>query len=195
MWASDISLPFMPKQQIRKEIATRKRLFSEQQLREKSFAIMESLLAHPIVIAARRVMMYHSLPDEVFTHAAIVALAKQGKQVFLPTITADDMIVPHRYHGATDMHTGAYGISEPDYEPSTAPQDDDDGDSEMDVIIVPGVAFDLTGNRLGRGKGYYDRFLQHREDIYKIGVCFDFQLVDNISTDAFDVKMDEVIAG
>ena len=61
------------------------------------------------------------------------------------------------------------------------------------VILVPGMAFDAKGHRLGRGRGYYDRFLAAHSHIYKIGVCFDFQKVDEVSTDAFDIPVDEVI--
>jgi 5-formyltetrahydrofolate cyclo-ligase len=55
------------------------------------------------------------------------------------------------------------------------------------------MAFDAKGHRLGRGRGYYDRFLAAHSHIYKIGVCFDFQKVDEVSTDAFDIPVDEVI--
>ena len=59
--------------------------------------------------------------------------------------------------------------------------------------MVPGMAFDRNNNRMGRGKGYYDRFLATIPQAYKIGVCFKFQLVDEIPTDALDIRMDEII--
>lgn len=63
----------------------------------------------------------------------------------------------------------------------------------IDVAIVPGMAFDREGHRLGRGKGYYDRFLAQLPHIYKIGICFPFQLVDKVPADVHDILMDEVI--
>ena len=63
----------------------------------------------------------------------------------------------------------------------------------IDVALIPGVAFDAVGHRLGRGRGYYDRFLSAHTDIYKIGVCFDFQKVPEVPADEQDVPVDEVI--
>jgi 5-formyltetrahydrofolate cyclo-ligase len=63
----------------------------------------------------------------------------------------------------------------------------------IDVVLVPGVAFDAQGHRLGRGKGYYDRFLQSVSDIKKIGVCFDFQKVESVPAEAHDVVVDIVV--
>ena len=66
---------------------------------------------------------------------------------------------------------------------------------KIDLAIIPGMAFDKEGNRLGRGKGYYDRLLQQLRDctIYKIGICFDFQFLDHIPTEPHDIPVDEVI--
>lgn len=87
------------------------------------------------------------------------------------------------------MGTGAYGIMEPEGPAFTAYDD-------IDLIITPGVAFDVNHNRLGRGKGYYDRFLQQMRQThaYKIGVCFPHQLVDSIPVTAYDIPMDEVVS-
>ena len=64
---------------------------------------------------------------------------------------------------------------------------------KIDLALVPGMAFDAAGHRLGRGKGYYDRFLGEHPHIYKIGVCFPFQRVAEVPSEAHDVVMDEVI--
>ena len=79
---------------------------------------------------------------------------------------------------------GDFNILEPQNEPYTG---------DFDLIIVPGVAFDRKGNRIGRGRGYYDRFLCQHLDVKRIGICFDFQLVDEVPTEPLDIKMDEVI--
>ena len=90
------------------------------------------------------------------------------------------------------MEAGAYGIMEPGGPAFTAYDD-------IDLIIIPGVAFDVKHNRLGRGKGYYDRFLQQMQQMrqthaYKIGVCFPHQLVDSIPVTTYDIPMDEVVS-
>ncbi|MCF0205812.1 MAG: 5-formyltetrahydrofolate cyclo-ligase, partial [Bacteroidales bacterium] len=65
---------------------------------------------------------------------------------------------------------------------------------DFDLIIVPGVAFDRNGNRLGRGRGYYDRFLCKYPKVEKIGICFDFQLLEEIPTEPTDIRMDKVVS-
>ena len=79
---------------------------------------------------------------------------------------------------------GSYNIIEPIGTPIPA--------SEIDLIIVPGVAFDKSGNRLGRGKGFYDRLL-HNLSAIKIGVGYDFQLIEKINTEPHDIAMDAII--
>ena len=91
-----------------------------------------------------------------------------------------------RYTGPSDLAIGAYNIMEPTGEVY-------DDYKEIDLAVIPGVAFDAEGNRMGRGKGYYDRFLPLVPQAYKLGVCFPFQKVDSIPTDEHDIRMDEVI--
>ena len=68
-----------------------------------------------------------------------------------------------------------------------------DNYTDIDLAVIPGVAFDKDGNRMGRGKGYYDRLLPKLGNTYKIGICLPFQLVEKIPTDEHDVRMDEVL--
>ena len=91
-----------------------------------------------------------------------------------------------QYLGKDALQKGAFNIWEPD---DTCPIV---GLQEIELIIVPGVAFDRSRNRLGRGKGFYDRILTQLE-IPKIGICFDFQLKEHIPTEAFDEKMDVIL--
>lgn len=129
-------------------------------------------------------MLYHSLKDEVDTHAFIRKWSRE-KRILLPVVTGDDLEL-RLYTGPEDLTVGAYGIEEPtgalftDY-------------SAIDLIVVPGVAFDRDGNRLGRGKGYYDRLLPRIPSAYKIGICFPFQVVDEVPAEPFDIRMDEII--
>lgn len=96
-------------------------------------------------------------------------------------------MVLRRYTGKSDLKEGAFGIMEPCGEVFADYQ-------AIDLAIIPGMAFDRQGNRLGRGKGYYDRFLPLLLPyIYIIGVCFPFQLLDDIPTEEHDIKMDTVL--
>ena len=90
------------------------------------------------------------------------------------------------YTGENDLATGCYGIKEPVGKVFT-------DFAKIDVAIIPGMAFDRHGHRLGRGNGYYDRLLSKIPQAYKIGLCFDFQIVDSVPVDIHDVMMNDVI--
>jgi len=135
---------------------------------------------------SRTILLYNALPDEVPTQALMDELVARGKTVLLPCVINDTDMELRRYTGPQDLQTGSFGILEPTGELFT------DYDT-IDVAIVPGMAFDAEGHRLGRGKGYYDRFLSRVPHLYKIGLCFSWQLVDHVPCDEHDIKMDEVI--
>lgn len=176
----------MLKKELRNEIRCRKRQFTEAQLKEMSVETVGRLLANERIKSARTILMYYSLPDEVDTHEAVDSLVTMGKKVLLPAVTGENTMQLHVYEGAADLKCGAYNIMEPTGEVFSRLQ-------TIDVAVVPGMAFDGKGHRMGRGKGYYDRFLALIPKVYKIGVCFDFQLVADIPTTPFDIDMDEVI--
>ena len=176
----------MEKSELRKEIRQRKRQFTQQQLREMSLAIIGRLLNHPKVRAAHTVLFYYSLPDEVYTHEAVDQLVAQGKRVLLPVVLPDNEMELHEYTGPESMQEDCYHILEPKGKTFTDL-------SEIDVALIPGMSFDANGHRLGRGKGYYDRFLAKAPSLYKIGVCFPFQKLEEVPSDKYDVVMDEVV--
>lgn len=130
-------------------------------------------------------LLYHSLPDEPDTHAFIRQWAGR-KRILLPVVVGDDLEL-RVYAGDDSLRTGAFHIAEPAGEAFT-------DYAAIDLAVIPGVAFDRRGNRLGRGKGYYDRLLP-RLTAYKIGVCFPFQRVESLPAEAHDVRMDEIICG
>lgn len=131
-------------------------------------------------------MLYSALPDEVPTQHLMDELVAQGKTVLLPRVISDTKMELRRYTGKQDLKEGAYGILEPTGELFT------DYDA-IDVAVIPGMAFDAEGHRLGRGKGFYDRFLARVPYIYKIGLCFSWQVVDRVPSDEHDIRMDEII--
>lgn len=135
---------------------------------------------------ARVVLAYYSLSDELFTHDFVQRWADK-KTILLPKVVGDDLTL-HRYTNVMSMSEGAFGIMEP-----CTPEFTDY--AAVDVVIVPGVAFDRQGNRLGRGRGYYDRLFTSRlpHNVYKVGVCYPFQLVESVPTEPGDVQMDEIV--
>ena len=176
----------MLKAELRKRVKELKRQYSEAQLRDMSLQPISLLLAHRRMKAAQTVLMYYSLPDEVYTHEAIDRLVADGKRVLLPVVTGENTMQLHTYESAADLQKGAYGIMEPTGELFSDLQ-------KIDIAVVPGMAFDCHGNRMGRGKGYYDRFLALAPQTYKIGIGFSFQLFDDIPSTPLDIKMDEII--
>ncbi len=176
----------MSKQNLRQEMRQRKKAYGSEQLRRMSQPINEALLAHPRLMSAHTILLYASLADEVNTHELINTLLQQGKTLLLPVVVDDHTMKICRYTHDTNVGHGSFGIMEPQAEAFTDYE-------QIDLILVPGMAFDRHGHRLGRGKGYYDRFLSQAKDCYKIGVCFPFQVVDEVPTDEHDVRMDEII--
>ena len=136
---------------------------------------------------AQTVMAYWPLPDEVDIRPFVDQLAAQGITIVLPKVTGDETMELRRYASHTDLREGAFHIMEPMGEVFEAYD-------QIDFALVPGMAFDAAGHRLGRGKGYYDRFLSAHPYIYKIGVCFPFQRVAEVPSEEHDVMMDEVIS-
>ena len=171
------------KTEIRSAIRALKKQHSKEELQAQSELIMHKLERHPDFIKAQKIMLYSSLPDEVQTKAFIEKWRLE-KQIILPTVVGDD-IIPVELAENTGFAVGDFNILEPQNEAYTG---------DFDLIVVPGVAFDQKGNRLGRGKGYYDRFLCQHQKVKKIGICFDFQLVDNVSIEETDIPMDEIIS-
>lgn len=175
----------MHKEGLRQAIRDSKRQFTGSQLVELSLAVVNRLTGHPLFGPARTIMLYCSLPDEVSTERLIGECAT--KRIVLPRVTGPDTMELRLYTGPESMAEGAFRIMEPTGPAFTEYQ-------EIDLAIIPGMAFDRHGHRLGRGRGYYDRFLPLIPRAYKIGICFPFQLVDSVPTEPTDISMDEVIS-
>lgn len=145
--------------------------------------MLEKLEQHPKFVSARTVLLYYSLGDEVQTHDFVEKWHRQ-KTILLPVVKGD-VLELRVYTGKRSLKTGeAYHIEEPIGEAFTAYD-------KIDFSVIPGVSFDAQGNRLGRGKGYYDKLLPLLPS-YNIGICYDFQVSEKIPTEPFDRIMDEV---
>ncbi len=173
----------MDKKELRLHIKNLKKQHSKEALKEQSELILNKLEENNLFIESKTVMLYSSLPDEVQTHDFLEKW-RHEKKIILPTVVGDD-IIPVELSEETEFAVGDFNILEPQNKPY---------DGDYDLIVVPGVAFDRNGNRIGRGKGYYDRFLCKHLNVKRIGICFDFQLVENVPTEDNDIKMDEIIS-
>ena len=177
----------MEKKELRKTISSLKKLCPQEERLNRSKTVIANLESSPEYIEARNVLCYWSLPDEVNTHDLVTRAAASGKTVFLPVVNGDDLII-RQFTGLDKMHDGeSYSIPEPKTGSREASID------EIDLVIVPGVAFDREGGRMGRGKGFYDRLLSG-SSVFKTGICFDFQLVKSVPKEPHDILMDKVIS-
>lgn len=134
---------------------------------------------------AEVVGLFWSMADEVST-AEFIARWAATKRIVLPCVEGEGLVF-REYCGEESMVCGAFSINEPcgaEYE------------GRIDLMIVPGVAFDAAGHRLGRGKGYYDRYFEAHADRVgtKMGVCFSYQMVEQVPADPHDVAMDRVVS-
>lgn len=175
----------MTKQALRQFIRQQKAALSPSQRQAASAALCRNVEADPHFDEAHTILMYYPLPDEADVRSLL--RSHPQKQFLLPVVVGTDLEL-RRYEGEASLAPGAFGILEP-----TGPAFDQL--DAIDLVIVPGIAFTPTGQRLGRGRGYYDRLLPRLRNAYKMGVCWPCQMVTDIPTEPHDMPMDCVITG
>lgn len=134
-----------------------------------------------------KIFVYVNYGSEVNTTNFIKQTLEKGKRIFVPVCNPQDCTMCiSRITSLDDLIKNRYGILEP--------SKIIDSNEQIDVAIFPGVAFDLSGNRIGYGKGYYDKYMSNLTYTpYKIGICYDFQLINEIPFDEHDVKLDRIL--
>ena len=177
------------KKKLRREmIAQRERLTPEQQ-REESILICRKVVDHHFFKQSQTILFYMPVRGEVDVRPAIEAAWKQGKRVALPRVErgAKNMTLWF-VDSYLQLEEGVYGILEPKKreEARVTP-------SELDLVIVPGVAFDVDGYRIGYGGGYYDRFFAKWESLVRLGVGYSFQVVSTVYPEDHDQPLHGLI--
>jgi 5-formyltetrahydrofolate cyclo-ligase len=172
--------------------AARLRRLGQQNGEALSEAIFARLFGLPQYRQAKSVLCYVSLGDEVATHAALRRMLAEHKRVVIPYCHAENIEL-FCLHGLDELAPGMLGILEP--KPELRVQSLRRAEvRELDLLVIPGLAFDRQGGRLGHGKGYFDRFLpKARADALLAAVAFECQLVDSIPMGPQDVRVDAVI--
>lgn len=172
----------MEKKEIRRKMKTLRTMLSDIEKKMAAQEVFDRLEKTAAFLMADHILMYHSLPDELYTHEFLEKW-KERKHFYLPRVNGVNLdILPYN---ESRLELGAFHIEEPTGDTLV---DADD----IELIIVPAVAYDRRGNRLGRGKGFYDRLLKSTKAT-KIGVGYDFQLFDELPVEEHDVPMDVVI--
>ncbi len=178
----------MPKKSIRQLLLARRRALPPAEASAAGSLIQRTLIATREFAEARLVALYAPIHNEVETEEVAHAALAAGKQVLFPAVSGNRLDFRQVADPRQQLHKGAYGILEPDAtSPARLPE-------EAGLVIVPGVAFDVNGRRIGYGKGYYDQALHHLEGKGRlVAFCYDFQIVAEIPAEPHDVRMDMII--
>lgn len=175
------------KDPLRKRLLERRRSLDPSLVHEASSAIAGRIASLPEVREARTVALYQALRNEIETTALWEALRPGGRRILFPRIVAGTRVLAFApVDDPAELVVGALGVSQP-------PAGSDVPLEEIDVFVVPALAFDTGGRRLGRGGGYYDATLSAAPGAFRIGPCLDEQLLDRIPAEAHDQPVDVVI--
>jgi len=179
------------KSEIRKEIRKKLENQSEAERQERSLTIKKRLFSLPEFKNAKMIMFYVSTEREVDTHGMIDDALRMGKKIAVPYVIKDEgRMTPSLIKNRTeDLQEGSYGIPEPKKDSLEAVSKE-----ELDMVVVPGVAFTAGGARLGRGGGFYDKFLKDlRQSTHTVGVAFGMQVVQELPKHEHDIPVGRII--
>ena len=178
-------IDYTNKAHLRRQMILRRQELSKEVLLVNSSQIMHNVFALPAFNAHPVIYAYMDYIGEVQTREFIIECIKIGKKVALPKVTGNHMEFFYIHSVAGDVEPGYQGILEPKTNLRA---------QEMaPFMLIPGVAFDVHRNRMGMGKGFYDRFLASCPDAYKVGVAFSFQMFERIPIEPTDIQMDCII--
>ncbi|HWQ77977.1 MAG TPA: 5-formyltetrahydrofolate cyclo-ligase [Anaerovoracaceae bacterium] len=178
---------------IRKQILEKRAALTPDILNKACSTAADKLTAMEEYIRARTVMVYMDFRNEVPTGTIIEQIRRSGKKLVLPLVDKDFSIIPYEIPNEGSLSdylaTSGFGIAEPD--PDRCRQAER---GSIDLVIIPGSVFDQYENRIGYGKGCYDRFLPTLPpNVFKLGLAYDFQVLPCIPADPTDIKMDKIL--
>ncbi|MBQ6121716.1 MAG: 5-formyltetrahydrofolate cyclo-ligase [Clostridia bacterium] len=176
----------MDKKSLRREIGAKKRALSAAEIESRSAILAEKLYATAQYRDCKSLYAYHSFNQEVRTNPIIRRAWADGKRVAVPKVVGDEMVFIWIDSFDNLAPQGAFHIMEPIENGPVA------GD-ETALILMPGLAFDPQGHRVGYGGGYYDRYLAAQPSHPTVALCYDFQLYDHLDVDEYDVPVDTII--
>lgn len=175
----------MNKQQLRQAIRQRKRAMTQEEIEDRSRSLCEKFLNSDNY--RRCTCLYGYLPynQEVRTWPILHQALADGKQVAVPKVYGDEMKFIY-LTDLTQVAAGYAGIPEPIADDPVAEQQDA-------LVLMPGLAFDPQGHRIGYGGGFYDKFLSREPKHPTVALCYEFQMVDHLETEQFDIPVNTVI--
>ncbi|MBQ8952632.1 MAG: 5-formyltetrahydrofolate cyclo-ligase [Clostridia bacterium] len=175
----------MTREEIRSEVRKKRQAVSGIQVVEMSLRICEKIVTLPEYLKAQRILCYASMPEEVQTRGILWAIHHSGRKLYLPVVRRNGGMDAVRVTEDTEMKPDRMGIDTPVSGEVLPPE-------ALDLVLAPGIAFDRAGNRLGYGKGYFDRFLAKCR-CPVVGLAYELQLVDAIEPTSHDVPMNKIV--
>lgn len=175
----------MDKKELRRTIREQKRAMTQAQIEEKSCRLAELFAQSSMYQQAKTIYGYLPYNQEVRTTAMLEQAQKDGKRIAVPKILGDTMIFVW-LDDLTAVEKGYSGIPEPlDLTPVA--------DDPTALVLMPGMAFDPQGHRCGYGGGFYDKFLASEPNHPTLALCYDFQMLEHLDTDDYDIPVDCVL--
>lgn len=181
----------MNKTEIRKYIKELKKNLTDEEIRLRSNQIAKKLFEKPFYKQAECIYLYVSYNQEIDTIGIIKHILEDKKRVAVPKIIDKNMEF-HEITSLDQLSEGAFGIQEPTV---NKPVSEDPEWAYSNLMIIPGLAFDRNGSRIGYGGGYYDRYLHKYPDRIglKVALAYDFQVLEHIEIESYDEKIDDII--
>jgi 5-formyltetrahydrofolate cyclo-ligase len=171
---------------VRREFLARRRQVDRDALAGASDAACRHVVAAPAFDRARHLLAYAARDGEIDPTSVVDAATERGTPTYFPRVEEGGLAF--RRARKADLEPGAYGVAEPRASAQLLPADARDV-----LVLVPGVAFDREGARIGSGKGFYDRALSHLPDATKLGMALDSQVVARLPQDPWDLRMDGIV--
>jgi 5-formyltetrahydrofolate cyclo-ligase len=185
----------MTKTEIRRSMKEQRGQLSDEERRFLNEKIRERFLTTEEYRMCGNLFCYISFGSEVNTISIIQQALEEEKQVYVPKVEAQGMEF-YRIEDLNRLQPSSFGVPEPSSEDTRRyPMDTTDTATELRLMLLPGLAFDPLGNRIGYGAGYYDRYLCRypQKHFYKIAACYDFQLMEHITTEEYDIRADAIL--
>lgn len=180
------------KQELRKEVLAKRALLTEEERRIASLKITERILGHQWFYRAKEVLLFVSYGSEIDTTDLILESIRMGKMVYVPKVEGKELVF-YKIDSLEELQEGYRGIREPAGNSSIYEYDPDRVQNTL--MIMPGAVYDLYRNRIGYGRGFYDRYLCGKEELQNrsIGIGFQCQLVEEIPAEEWDLRPYQVI--
>lgn len=174
------------KSRLRNLFLTKRKNLAENKIEDMSLSISENIFLHEKFNKSLKIALYHPVSAEVNTKYIFKRSVKEGKETFFPKVRGEELHF-YRIKKLSELNPGFNGIPEPDVSGEMLDAKD------LDLIIIPGLAFDCSGNRLGYGGGFFDRYLKEIPVSRTVALAYDFQVTDSLPVAEHDVKIGMIV--